>query len=102
MKFSLGRKGVALDQIAAVGLTFVMIGVIFALGIYTNNTVGLALNNTQATGGYVISAPYAVALNATSGLSSMAAWLPIMAIVIAAGVVIAVLVGAFKFGGPGV
>ena len=40
--------------------------------------------------------------NATAGISKLAQWLPIIAVVIAAGIVIGVLVGAFQFRQGGV
>jgi hypothetical protein len=90
---SMGRKGLALDQLASVGLLFVVLGVVLAIGAYINTQI------TTTAGWASTTLAYAAVGNATSGISSMAAWLPIIAIVIAAGVVISVLVGAFKFGG---
>jgi len=57
----------------------------------------------QSTAGWAAaSAEYLAVGNATSGISKLAQWLPIIAIVIAAGVVIATLVSSFAFNRPGV
>lgn len=57
----------------------------------------------QTTAGWsTTSTEYLAVANATEGISKLAQWLPIIAIVIAAGVVIATLVGAFAFRRGGV
>ena len=162
MRFKLGQKGVSLNQLTAVGLTFVLIGLFLGLGAFINNqvatgtvtTVGIsnesvnfAVTETYYATAYPIAGTvtvyndsaltttwpavnytwgdqavkvttsdeypagehylsylafndtadsnYYIAKNATAGLSQLSAWLPIIAIVIAAGVVITVLVGSF-------
>ena len=92
----LGKKGVTLSQLTTVGLLFVLLGVTLGIGAYINSqittTAGWAATTTQAL----------IVANATSGISQIAQWLPIIAIVVAAGVVIATLVGAFAFRRGGV
>jgi len=92
-KFKLGNKGITVSGLYSVALTFVVLGVSLGIGAYT-------LNQVAKTGGWT-QASYAGANssigNATEGISKLAQWLPIIAIVIAAGVVIATLVSAFAF-----
>lgn len=92
-KFKLGKKGVTLSGLYAVALTFVVLGISLGVGAYT-------LSQVAVTGGWTQSAEPAANSsigNATESISKLAQWLPIIAIVIAAGVVIATLVGAFAF-----
>jgi hypothetical protein len=64
--------------------------------VYINTSI-------QTTAGWgATSAQYLAVQNATAGISQIASWLPIIAIVIAAGVVITVLVSSFQFGRQGV
>jgi hypothetical protein len=90
------RKGVSFSQLSTVALLFVLVGIILAIGAYVlaqvNTTAGFASTTIQA----------AAIGNATAGIGQLAQWMPIIAIVIAAGVVIAVLVGAFAFRRGGV
>jgi len=75
-------------------MAFVLIGVMLAIGTYI-------LSSISTTGGFVAeSAQDYVIRNATAGLLTLGQWLPLVALVIAAGIVIAVLVGSF--GGRGV
>jgi len=86
-----GKKGVTLAQLSSVGMLFVMIGITLGIGAYVNSQI-------QTTAGWATtSVEYLAVGNATEGISKLAQWLPIIAIVIAAGVVIATLVGAFAF-----
>ena len=90
------RKGVSFSQLATVGVLFVLIGVTLGVGAYINSQI------QTAAGWDAGSTEYLAVGNATSGISRLSQWLPIIAIVIAAGVVIAVLVGAFAFRREGV
>jgi hypothetical protein len=86
-------KGVSLMELASVGLAFVLLGVVLSIGAYINSSVNTA-------GGFVAGSASATAVgNATVGISTVASWLPIIAVVIAAGAVIGILVASFKFGG---
>lgn len=83
---------VNLNDLAGVGLAFVLIGVVLAVGAYINTSI-------QTTAGWSTGSTASNAVgNATSGIGQLASWLPIIAIVIAAGAVITVLVGSFKLG----
>lgn len=91
MRFKLGKKGVSLAQLTSVGLLFVLLGITLGIGAYVNSQV-------QTTAGWgTTTVEYLAVANATDGISKLAQWLPIIAIVIAAGVVIATLVSAFAF-----
>lgn len=90
------RKAISLNELAGVGLLFVLLGVTLGIGAYINSQI-------QTTAGWgATTAEYLAVGNATAGISKLAQWLPIIAIVIAAGVVIATLVSSFAFRGGGV
>ena len=91
----IGNKGIALNQMTSVGLMFVLLGVVLSIGAYITTSVQTSVGGASTFAGGAIG-------NATSGILSLSTWLPLIAIVLAAGVVISVLVGAFKFGGDGV
>ena len=87
----MGKKGISFSQLSTVALLFVLVGVTLGIGAYVNSQI-------QTTAGWgTTSVEYLAVANATEGISKLSQWLPIIAIVIAAGVVIAVLVGAFAF-----
>ena len=89
-------KGIALNQLPAVGMLLVLLGVVLGVGAYVNSQI-------QSTAGWAsTSTQYLAVQNATQGIANLSSWMPIIAIVIAAGVVIAVLIGAFAFGRRGV
>ena len=84
------KKGFAVGDLAGIAIVFVLLGVTLAIGAYV-------LDQINTAGGFTAGGASATAIgNATSGISQLAQWLPIIAIVIAAGVVIAVLVNAFS------
>ena len=90
------RKGLALGELVTVALMFVLIGVTLGIGAYINSQI-------QSTAGWAnTTTQYLAVSNATSGLSNIAQWLPIIGIVIAAGVIIAVLVSSFAMRREGV
>ena len=92
MKFKMGNKGVVFSQMSSIALLFVLVGVTLGIGAYVNSQI-------QTTAGWgVTTTEYLAVANATAGISKLSQWLPIIAVVIAAGIVIGVLVGAFAFG----
>jgi len=87
----LGKKGIGLADMPRVGLIFVLVGVTLGLGAYINAQI-------QSTAGWeTTSTEYLAVSNATAGIGQLSSWLPIIAVVIAAGIVIGVLVAAFAF-----
>jgi hypothetical protein len=98
----MGKKGLGLNELVTVVLAFLLIGVVGAIGLYITNSINITAgfsypNGSTAVGGYALSF-YAVT-NATTGMATLLSWLPIIAIIVAAGVVISVLVSAFVFKG---
>lgn len=80
----------------SLGLLFVLAGITLGIGAYVNSQI-------QSTAGWgTTTTEYLAVANATEGISKLAEWMPIIAIVLAAGIVIAVLVGAFAFRRGGV
>ena len=87
--FRMGKKGLSLGDLVTVTLSFVLIGVVGAIGTYINSQV-------NTTAGFAAGSAGALAIsNATAGISTLMQWLPIIAIVLASGIVITVLVTAF-------
>lgn len=83
------KKGLALGDMVPIALAFVLIGVMLGIGSYINAQI-------QTVGGFTAGTyPYSAIQNATLSLSTMAQWLQIIAVVIAAGIVIGVLVHSF-------
>ena len=90
MKLKIGKKGITLSQLSTVVMLFVLVGITGGIGAYVNSQI-------QTTAGWgTTSAEYLAVANATDGISNLMQWLPIIAIVIAAGLVIAVLVTSFS------
>lgn len=86
----LGNKGISFSQLSSVALIFVLVGITLGIGAYVNSQV-------QTTAGWAsTTTEYLAVQNATEGISKLGQWLPIIAVVIAAGVVIGVLVMAFR------
>jgi len=81
-------KGLSIGDLAAVSLSFVLIGVVGAIGVYINTNVATQIATPTNAANFSLG-------NATSGISTLLQWLPIIAIVLAAGIVITVLVTAF-------
>ena len=91
----LKRKGLALNDLVTVGLMFVLIATTLAIGAYINVQMTAAMGQNTPGGGYA----NATLANATLGMVNISAWLPIIGIVVAAGVIIGVLVRSFGIGG---
>jgi hypothetical protein len=98
MQFKMNRKGMSLNDLANIGMVFVLLGVILAIGSYINSSIVTTAGWTAAANQI---AYYAVA-NSTSGLATLSSWLPLIAVICAAGVVLGVLVSAFVVNRTGV
>ncbi len=92
------KKGIALGELVSIGLIFVLIGVTVGIGAYIQSTISQTAGWTNSTNDVQSSyiTPGYIVKNATAGLANIASWLPIIGIVIAAGVIIAVLVRSFS------
>ena len=75
---------------ASFGLAFVLIGVVLGMGAYINDQLITTAGWTVGESGY------GAVNNATTGIVSLSGWLPIIAVVAAAGIVLAILVSAFS------
>lgn len=97
MKFNMGRKGLGLQDLSTVGTVLVVTGIVLGIGAYINSQI-------QTTAGWgTTSVQYLAVSNATDAISKLAQWLPIIAIVFAAGIILGVLALAFMpRGGVGV
>ena len=79
-----------MNQMAGVGMAFVLIGVVLGMGAYINSQI-------ISTAGWTTGSVERDAVNnATSGIGTLSSWLPIIAVVIAAGLVLGILVSAFS------
>jgi hypothetical protein len=88
------KKGYEIHDLVGIGLAFVIIGVTLGIGAYINSSIITAANfNATAESSTWRSA--AAINNATAGLSTLASWLPIIGVIIAAAIIIGVLVHGF-------
>jgi len=86
----LGKKGISFSQLSSVAMLFVLTGVTLGIGAYV-------LSSIQTTAGWATTSDEYIAVeNATDAIATLADWLPLIGLVIAAGVVIGVLVMAFS------
>ena len=91
-----GKKGISFSQLSTVAMLFVLVGITLGVGAYVNSQVAV-------TGGFTAGTVQNATIgNATEGISKLAQWLPIIAVVIAAGMVIGVLTMAFSTRSGGV
>ena len=89
------RAQVGLGDLSTIGVIFVVLAVVLAIGAYILSTI----NTTAAFAANSISSN---TLNfGQSALSTFAQWLPILAIVIVAGIVIYILMNVFHGKGGG-
>lgn len=83
------KKGVALNEIPSVAIILVLAAVVIAIGAYVltsiDSTAGFAANSTASN----------ATIAGQTALGTLATWLPIIALVIAAVILIALLVSAF-------
>jgi CHASE2 domain-containing sensor protein len=91
MKIS-SMKGLAVAQLVTIGLIFVMVTLTLSFGAYI-----MQQTNSSLSGQTNVTVPSLMVGNGTSAAANLGQWLPIIAIVIAAGVIIATLIGAFAF-----
>ncbi len=86
----MNKRGIALSEIPSVAIVLMLAAVVISIGAY----VLTQINTTAAF------AASSVASNATidgqTALGTLASWLPVIAVVTAAVLLIALLVGAFR------
>lgn len=87
-----------INQLASYALLFVVVGLILGFG-------SLILEETQdqidTVTGTTVSAGHNVTGDALTGMLTFGDWMPILAIVIVAGIVITLLLGSFMLRGAG-
>lgn len=86
-----GQLGIG--DLSTIGIIFVVLAVILAIGAYILSSVGTAANFSAN------SVANQTLTNGQTALKTFATWLPILAVVIVAGVVIYILVNVFNRGG---
>ena len=89
-KFGKNLKLMTVGDILPLSITFVVLGVVLAMGAYI-----LAQVQEQLPAN---SAALTATANATKGITTFAGWLPILAIVVIAAVVIGVILSSFLAG----
>lgn len=83
------KKALSFESMVRYGMLFVLVGIILGIGAYVNSQV-------QTTAGWATtSVEYLAVQNATTGIGTLSSWLPIIAVVIAAAIIIGLLVTAF-------
>jgi len=88
------KNGYTLGDLQAIVLTLVIVGVLFGVGMYTTAQFTTQINASQADGVAVIAIR-----NATRGLADLATWVPLIAVVIAAALIIGIVVRSFQGAG---
>jgi hypothetical protein len=87
------RAQIGIGDLSTIGVIFVVLAVVLAIGAYIlttiNTTANFAANSASAN----------AVTYGTSSLSTFAQWLPILAIVIVAGIIIYILMNVFHGGG---
>ena len=86
----MNKKGFNLNELAPIAISFVIIAIVLGIGA----TVVTSVQSTQVAGGYAANA-------STYGLQSintLSSWLPTIAIIVAAAVVIGIIIMYFRFG----
>jgi hypothetical protein len=83
------KKGLALGDMPTIGITFVVIAVVLSVG--ASILAGVQSNQTADTYAYNASS------QGLQGTDTLAGWLPTIAIVVAAGIVIGVIVMSLRF-----
>lgn len=90
MEYKVSKRGQGLNQLPSVAIIFVLAATVIAVGAYV-------LTQIDTTAGF---ANGSVAANATiagqTALGTLATWLPVIAVVIAAVILISLLVNAFR------
>jgi len=80
------KEGFTLGQLASVGVTFVVIAIVLGMGAKI-----LGKMNTDSTG----TTMNATIKNATAALAELSSWLPTIAVIVAAAVIIGIVVTYF-------
>ena len=80
------RRGLALGDLSGVGLAFVLIAVILGVGGMILGQMNTKINDSNAT---------AIMNTGTSAISDLSSWLPIIAVVIAAVIIIGLILRGF-------
>lgn len=95
MKFGKYMKGIGMNDLLGYVMLFVVAGVMLGIGAYITSSVSKSIATAVGTSG-------SYAENATNqstlGIYTIASWMPILAIVVIAAVVLGVLIGALYFG----
>lgn len=91
MKYKLNKKGYSgLQQLPSLAIIFVLAATVIAIGAYVltqiNTTAGFAADSVAAN----------ATIDGQTALGTLAEWLPVIAVVIAAVVLISLLVNAFR------
>ena len=88
------KKGFELSSLAGIGITFVVVAIVLSFG---STILGELRDDAEAKGDNT------TAYNATTagleGLTEFADWLPTLALIIVAAVIIGIIVKYFAFGG---
>jgi hypothetical protein len=100
----MNKKGMSLNEFGGLALAFVLCAIIIAVGgtvlVQTQSTQCASGTSWNATIQNCNAASTTIASNATgyglTGISSMSQWLPTIAVIIAAAVVIGVIVRYFQ------
>lgn len=83
----MNKKGFTLNQLAGVGVTFVVIAIVLAMGAKVLDKTDDSMTGVAA----------AAVANGSEGIAELSSWLPTIAIIVAAAVIIGIVVTYFAF-----
>ena len=90
MQKLMNKKGFTLGQLAAVGVTFVVIAIVLGMGAQILEKMIETSGGTNTTN--------ATLQNGTLAIGELSSWLPTIAIIVAAAVIIGIVVTYFAVG----
>lgn len=91
MKLKIGNKAIGLVDLPQLVLTFVLVGVIGAMGLYFNSQISTTANWKGTLSEAAVN-------NTTAAITTLMSWQGMIALVVIIGIVITVLVVSFAFG----
>jgi hypothetical protein len=89
----MNKKGFSLQEMAPLAISFVIIAIVLGIGATVVASIQATQGNSTST-----TIAYNASGNGLTSLNTLASWLPTIAVIIAAAVVIGIIVAYFRFG----
>jgi len=94
VKLKIGKKAIALGDIATIAIVFVVAGIALGVGAEVLNDIFVSVNSTTGT----YTTPGLAVANASEGIAELAKWMPTIGLVIAAALIIGIVFQSFVKG----